>query len=346
MDAQVSQWFTKASSEGVKQTLAEAVAQANELRWMEKASNPSVAGVAGPNQLNAQMGMSFATQVGFVGTRVFPMATHNQIGGQYPVWSLDDLKNARMQTMGDGRPPVELDQGLEFQSFTCNLYGGRRAVGQFTQANAPSAVRVMGAASEFLMNRAMDAIEREFTSEVWKTGVWATDVTPSPTWDAVATDSDAIVEDIQTGVEALVNVWPNVSDYVFVCSLPVWNAIMRNRVFRGQGAAELGWPGMARFVEVTGIPRVVIGRAGQTNTQGYLGKHAAIFAAPLTGELMSPSAATRVVWSGIDGTAQEGIATRVMADPINFRTLVDVWLSNTFEVQSSNLGYFFNGAIA
>ena len=195
----------------------------------------------------------------------------------------------------------------------------------------------------FLMMAAMGTIDRDFVDTcAGRRAFGRTDATPSTKWEASGATIDA---DIQKGVEKLVNIWPNLADYVFVCSLPVWNTIMRSERFRGQGAAELPQAGAMRFREITGISRIVIGSAGATKAEGFLGKHAAIFVSPMDKGLNDPSAGARVVWTGIDETATDGVGTRTMRDELNYRSVVDVRISNAFIVQAADLGYFIPNAI-
>lgn len=340
-------WFAKAAPGNLGEMVDQHYAKLAEQRWqaMSKASVPGVSAVAGPNDVAGRLNISWFTDIGYVGTSVFAMVSHDQIGGQYAVWDLDTLLAARLRTLGDGTAPDELFDKLEFKNFTCDVFGGRRSIGMLTRANAHRSIDLMSQAGNFLMKAALAGIEEQFTAAFWGTGKWATDlaVVSGQKFDNASSNPD---QTIQQAVEKLVNIWPNVQDYVFVTSLPVWNALMRHERFRGQGAAELPQGSLNRFREITGIPRVVIGRAGQTKTSGFLGKDALIAVAPLEKGMNDPSAGARITWSGVGGGSAEGIATRVMADPINFRTVVDTWLSNSFVLQSPDLGYYLSGAIA
>lgn len=311
-----------------------------------KASNPGVPAVAGPNLVNGQLAMSFVSYAGFVAQSVFPSVGHPQPSGQYPVWDVNKLKGASLQPAGDGTAPDELDDGISFQKFAVDVFSGRRSLGDLTLAAQAAAVNNMQQAGRFLTQAGLQTIETEFTEACWKTGVWGTDlnVPAGQKFDNSASSPD---KTLQEAIELLTNYWPNMEDYIFVCSLPVWNALMRHERFRGQGAVELAQGTPTRFTEITGITRVAVGRAGKSTTAGYLGKHAAIFVAPMTKGMNDPSAASRVFWTGVaNADADMGIATRMQRDSLNYRTVVDAFLTNTFVIQTPGLGYFFNGAIS
>lgn len=339
------QWFAKGAEGNLGAMIDKAVGDmaVAKFRELAKASVPGVGGVAGPNMLLEQLGISFVTTAGYVGTQVFGTVQSDQIGGTYARWGLDALKDARLRPMGDGRAPDELDDKVEFPNFTCSVYGGRRSIGLLTRANAAGRLDLMGQASGFLLNAALQHIDDAFVEAYWAVGKWQRSAAVAAAWD---TSGSTPAKDIHAALESLSKVWPNMMDTVLVLPLEAFNALARHQDFRGQGAAEQPLATVGRIMSVTGVGRVVVGRAGKTKTTGFLGKNAAVFVAPQNQGMNDPSAGARVIWAGVAGNATDGIATRVMADPLNHRTVVDTWIAQAFVQQSDELGYFLTNVVS
>jgi hypothetical protein len=195
-------------------------------------------------------------------------------------------------------------------------------------------------------------METQFVANYFTTSVWGTDYTPSNLWSNYAT-SDPI-SDIETGKRAILSVTgyePNtlVLGYDVFTSLKNHpDLVDRIKYTSSQIITE------ELLASLFDVPRVMVAKAVKaTNNEGAAGayafthgKHALLtYSAPSAG-LLQPSGGYIMSWTGVSGGLGATVGTSRMRMEQYKADRVEAEIAFDMKVIGTDLGYFFNGAVA
>lgn len=202
----------------------------------------------------------------------------------------------------------------------------------------------------------MQERELEWASTFFVTSVWGTSVTPGTLWSA---SNSTPLQDLETGMKTVLQntgFKPN----RLVLGYQTWSALKNHadildRVNAGQtpGGPAMVMP--ATLAALVGVDSVEVmegvyntAAEGQTATMSFIsGKHALLVYSAPSASTQLPSGGYTFVWNGVPGgggglgTAVENWYSRDAG-----AEFVRLQMAYDMKITASDLGYFFDGAVA
>lgn len=288
----------------------------------------------------------------YIAAKVFPIIPVAKQSNKYYIFTKNDWFRDEARKRADNTESAGSGYNLSTDSYFADVWAFHKDVGAQLKANADAQVQTERGAVEFVTQRLLLRQEIQWVSDFFTTSVWGTDSTPTNLWsDFVNSDP---IEDIETGKETILGntgIMPNtlVLGYQVFRKLKNHPDIVDRMKYTSSEniTAEI----LARMFEVE---RVLVAKAikatnleGETAAYSFAhGKHALLaYVAPNPGE-MEPSAGYTMHWTGVSG----GLGTGVAVDSFEIRekktTRYEGEMAFDNKVTGSDLGYFFNGAVA
>jgi hypothetical protein len=288
----------------------------------------------------------------FIAPRVFPAVTVDKQSDKYYVYPKDAWFRDEAQKRGDSTESVGSGYDLSTDSYFVDVWALHKDIGDQVRRNADPAIDLDADATRFLMQRLMMRMERDWASSFFTTGVWATDLTPANLWSSYTT-SDPIA-DIEVAKEAILlntGFTPNklVLGYQVFRQLQHHPDILErykytsSEVVTEQLLARLF--GVDEVLVARGI--VNTGNEGETSSFSFIqGKHALLVYTPPSAGLTTPMAGATFLWRGMVGSIGDPVLIRRFRMEKLRADRVEAELAYDHKVIGSDLGYFFNGAVA
>jgi len=288
----------------------------------------------------------------YTSSQVFPVIPVDHQSDKFYTYTKADWFRDEAQRRADGTESAGSGYTLGTDNYSCDTYAFHKDVSDRVRANADNPIQPDRDATMFVTQRMMLRQEIQWVSEFFTTSVWATDVTPTNLWsDFAASDP---IEDIETGKETILSTtgyMPNtlVLGYQVARKLRNHPDIV-DRV-KWTSSQNITMDMLARMFEVD---RIIVARAikntaneGQTASYSFThGKHAWLGYVNPTPGLMQPTAGYTFMWKGVS----EGLGTNVGISRFRMPHLrvdrIEAQMSWDYKVVGSDLGYFFNGAVA
>ena len=283
----------------------------------------------------------------FVASRAFPQVSVNKQTDKYFTYTQADFFRDQVQRRADGTESAGTGYGLSTASYSCDVYALHKDIGDQTRANADAPLNPDMDATRFLTQQMLIRQEVEWAAAAFTTGVWGTDATPSPLWDAASSTPIADVEVAKNTVLTNTGYVPN----TVIMSYKVMSALMDNSdiidrikyTSQDSVSEEL----LARLF---GVDRVMV-MAGTYNTaaEGATASYSQIgdkdvlvaYVAPSAG-LMVPSAGYTMLWNGVS----QGFGTSTAVARYRMDTLradrIEIESAWDTKIVSSALGYFLS----
>lgn len=291
-------------------------------------------------------------QQNFIATRVFPVVPVEKQSDKFFKYTKNDWFRDEAQRRGDATESAGGGYNLTTDSYRADVFAFHKDVGDQTRANADAPINVDREAAEFVTSRLLLKMETEFVNSYFKSGVWATDATPSNLWSNYST-SDPIA-DVEAGKRAILSTTgfePNtlVLGYDVFTKLKNHPDLVDRIKYTSSNVITSDM--MARMFEVD---RVLVAKSVKaTNNEGATGaydfthgKHALLcYSAPSPG-LLQPSAGYVMSWTGVSG----GIGTTIGTSRFRMESLkadrIEAEVAFDMKVVASDLGYFFASAVS
>lgn len=288
----------------------------------------------------------------FIATRVFPIVPVSKQSDKFFTYTKNDWFRDEAQRRADATESAGGGYNLSTDSYQADVYAFHKDIGDQTRANADAPINVDREAVEFVTSRLLLKMETQFVANYFTTSVWGTDVTPTNLWSNYAT-SDPI-SDIETGKRAILSVTgyePNtlVLGYDVFTSLKNHpDLVDRIKYTSSQIITE------ELLASLFDVPRVMVAKAVKaTNNEGAAGayafthgKHALLtYSAPSAG-LLQPSGGYIMSWTGVSGGLGATVGTSRMRMEQYKADRVEAEIAFDMKVIGTDLGYFFNGAVA
>jgi hypothetical protein len=288
----------------------------------------------------------------FIATRVFPIVPVSKQSDKFFTYTKNDWFRDEAQRRADATESAGGGYNLSTDSYQADVYAFHKDIGDQTRANADAPINVDREAVEFVTSRLLLKMETQFVANYFTTSVWGTDYTPSNLWSNYAT-SDPI-SDIETGKRAILSVTgyePNtlVLGYDVFTSLKNHpDLVDRIKYTSSQIITE------ELLASLFDVPRVMVAKAVKaTNNEGAAGayafthgKHALLtYSAPSAG-LLQPSGGYIMSWTGVSGGLGATVGTSRMRMEQYKADRVEAEIAFDMKVIGTDLGYFFNGAVA
>jgi hypothetical protein len=289
----------------------------------------------------------------FISTQVFPVVPVQKQSDKYFVYDKNDFLRDEMEQRADGAESAGAGYRLATDNYSCDVFALHKDIGDQTRANSDNPLDPDRDATNFLTQKALIRRERQWVSDAFAASIWGTDKVPTDLWNDQAA-SDPIV-DIDEGRETILKntgFEPN----TLVLGYQVFKALTRHplikEIYKYTSSESITADLLARVFE---LDRVLVSRAAfATNAEGATGtfdfaagKNALLCFVNPTPSLMTPSAGYSMIWTGLEGSAEGQRINNYdlrgsgrPADRIEIETAFDN------KIVATDLGYFFNGAIA
>lgn len=300
----------------------------------------------------------------FMSTQAFPVVAVDKQSDLYYTYTKNDWFRDEAQRRADNTESAGSGYGLSTDSYRCDVWAFHKDVGDQTRANADNPIKPDTEATQFVTQRLMLRQEIQWVSDYFAAGVWGTDVdgvagAPGAgefkQWNDYAA-SDPI-EDMEEAKEVVLGT-TGFELNTLVLGYQVYRQLKHHPDIIDRIKYTTGVTGRTVTPELLAamfdIDRVLISKAIKaTNEEGATGaysfthgKHAlAMHVAPNPG-LMTPSAGYVFTWRGVS----EGLGTDIGISRFRMQHLksdrVEGQVAFDNKVVATDLGYFFNGAVA
>ena len=288
----------------------------------------------------------------FIAGRVFPIVPVEKQTDKYYTYTKADWFRDEAKRRAPATESAGSGYGLSTASYSCDVFAMHKDVPDQVRQNADMPINCDRDATEFVTQRLLLRLEKQWAADYFTTSVWDTDSTPGALWDNYAT-SDPI-SDIETAKRTILmntGFLPN----TLVLGYDVFKALKNHPDlvdrFKYTQAAILTEELMAR---VFGVQRILVAMAinntaveGETASYSFVhGKHALLCFVNPTPSLLAPSAGYIFSWRGVSrGLGQDVGVKRFRMEQLE-ADRVEGQIAFDDKVVATDLGYFFNGAVS
>jgi hypothetical protein len=292
----------------------------------------------------------------FIASQVFPIVPVEKQTDVYYTYTKNDWFRDEAEQRADATESAGSGYNLGTDNYRCDVFAFHKDVGNQTLKNADKPLNPPRDATKFVTSRLLLRQERQWASDYFTTSVWGTDSTPSSLWSDYANGDP--VSDIETGKRTvLLNTGfvPN----TLVVGYDVWIKLKNHPdiIDRIKGAAAPGSPAIATRQTVAAVfevERLLVAMGvyasnveNETAAMAFIhGKHALLAYVNPTPSLLAPSAGYIFAWEGVSMGLGETIAVSDFDMPALKARRYEGEIAFDDKVVGSDLGYFFNGAVA
>lgn len=292
-------------------------------------------------------------QENFLATKVAPIVPVDRQSDKYAIYTKNDWFRDEAKLRTGSQESVGSGYNISTTTYFADVYSIHKDIDKHTRLNADPVFNLENDAVEFVTQRLLLRREIDWVSTFFTTSVWGTDSTPANLWSNYAT-SDPIT-DIETGKSTILSNTgfepntlvfgydtfrylknhPDIIDRIKYTSSETVTPQMLARIF------ELDNVRVAKAVKATNAEN-------ETGVYAFThGKHALLcYVAPNPG-LLVPSAMYTFAWRGVSGGLGESVAISRFDLPERNGTIrVEGDIAFDHKVIGSDLGYFFNSAVA
>ena len=291
----------------------------------------------------------------FIADKVFPTVRVQNRSDKYFTYDRSYWFKSDAQLRGPGTESAGSGYAVGTDDFSCDVYAVHRNLSDQVRANADSPITMDRDATEFVTQHMLQRREQAFVSTYFTTGVWGTDKvgnTDFSYWDDYA-NSDPI-RDLRDGVIAMAKLTalkPN----TLVLGAEVWDYLqdhpdyLERIKYTQKGIVSEDLVSSMIGVDKTHIAWSVKNTAAEGETASYdfnLGKNALLMYVPKSPGLNTPAAGYTFSWTGLFGSGSNGIRIKrfrmewIESDRVEAEEAIDQ------KVVSSELGYFYSGAVS
>lgn len=291
----------------------------------------------------------------FVAGRVFaPKPVIHQTNKYHIFTQSDFFRDDAVKKRAPGQGAPRSGFGLSTGTYDCTPWWTSVPMSELVRANADPAVPVDQAAMRLVMQRMMIRRDRLFASAFLGASIWGTTVTGGTDftkWDDAASDPEKDISDGKTTILQNTGMEPN----TLIVGYQVHQALKRHPVIKDRykytSSESITEAMLARFFEVGKyvVCKSVYDTAAEGATDSYdftVGKIALLAYDSPSPSIMDVSAAVNFVWSGLTGLNDLGVRIDQFYDPDAKEDVVRGEFAFDMKITATNLGYFFNTAVA
>lgn len=312
---------------------------------------PAQAELRGPAWIIAEAAEAYFRQSDRnIAQRVMPVVSSPGTSFTYPNWDLGDQLLTGQPQLSPGQPRQDIGIDVRYTSGVLEPSGEQYPIADYVTADNRTGKSLVEVATETLMNRALNKIDKQFADDYFKAGVWEDATTPSADkkWSA---EGGEPIFNVLDGLDSIDSNGGNASDVTMVISRPVFTALLKSKQIRetaglGQYQAAGQLPNIARIAEAMNVRQIVVARSLSSEGNYRFGKHCLLLDSPDNKNMNEACAMMMVAWDGGKGLAPFGVSTRMVRDEINTRDLVQLDSCWTMVTQNTKLGYFIPNVIA
>ena len=290
----------------------------------------------------------------FIATKVFPIVPVEKKTDKYYTYTKNDWFRDEAKPRADATESAGSGYGLSTASYSCDVFALHKDIGDQARANADAGIDLEEDATRFLTQRMLLRQEIQWVTDCFGTSIWGTDLTPSTLWNDF-TGSDPI-EDVETGKEAILSTTGQEAN-TLVLGYQVYRKLKNHPDIIDRIKYTTALNGRTVTPELLAamfdVKRVFVAKAVKaTNVEGETavyafahGKHALLLHVAENPGLLVPSAGYTFSWRYANALGASVGITR-MEVPLAKATRVEAEVAMDNKIVGTDLGYFFNGAVA
>jgi hypothetical protein len=288
----------------------------------------------------------------YISDLLFPKVTSDKQSNKYYTWTKDMWFRNMVELRAPGSDYPEASLKLSTDSFYCDEYHLGYRIPDENLDNQDPAVQQQEAGSEYLSDQFALNREIKITSDIFTTSKWGTDKVPAPTWDDYANSTPEV--DVDTGINTIETATGR-TPTVFCVGSDVHLKLKRHpralEVFKYTQKAILNETEVQQWL---GVPKYIVGKAIQTTSyenaatitySRIWGKHGLLLHVAGAPKIRVPTAGYTFVWS-LTGNPGIEVAITPVRDEMRDSLLLKGKHAFDHKIVGSDLGYFFNGAVA
>jgi hypothetical protein len=291
----------------------------------------------------------------FIATKVSPIVPVDHKTDKYYTYTKADWLRDEAKPRADATESAGSGWGMSTGSYSCDVFALHKDIGDQVRANADAGINLDADAARFLAQRMLLRQEIQWVTDMFTTSVWATDLTPTNLWsDFAASDP---IEDIETGKETIISTTGQEAN-TLVLGYQVARKL-RNHPdiidrLKGVMAVTGNTVNDAMLAQIFGVKNVYVAKAikntaveGETAAYSFvMGKHALLLHVAENPGLLIPSASYTFSWRGVSMGLGADIGTKTFRLEALAADRVESQIAFDNKVVATDLGYFFNGAVA
>jgi len=288
----------------------------------------------------------------FIADKVFPVVPVDKQSDLYFVYTKNDWFRDEARPRAAGAESAGGGYGLSTVAYNAKVTAFHKDIPDQVRNNEDMPLNSDRDATEFVTRRLMIRREIQWAADYFAASVWGTDLTPTNLWSDY-TSSDPI-GDIRTGIRTIklnTGFTPNTLTLgydVFIKLQDHPDIVDRYKYTQSEVITE------AMLAKLFSVERVLVaGGVKATNVEGetaamsfIYGKHALLSYAAPRPSLLQPSAGYIFSWKGVSQGNGFTVGTKKFRMEHLESDRVEGQMAFDNKVVATDLGYFFNGAVA
>lgn len=291
----------------------------------------------------------------FIASKVFPIVPVEKKSDLYFTYTKADWFRDEAKARADGEESVGSGYGLSTDSYNCITYAFHKDVGDQIRANSDSPLNPDRDATEFVTQRLILRKEKQWVSDVFTTSKWATDMTPANLWSDYAASNP--INDIEVAKRTILlntGYLPNTlaMGYDVFIQLKNHPDLVDRIKYTGGIVDQIQTE--KNLAQLFGLKNVYIAQAiNNTAAEGITavyafthGKHALLCYVPPNPGLLTPAAGYTFLWRGAGAGLGANATIKRFRMEERASDRIEGQMAFANKIVGSDLGYFFNGAVA
>ena len=310
---------------------------------------PAQAELRGPAWIIAEAAEAYFGQSDRnVANRLLPIVSSPGTSFTYPNWDLGDMLTIGQPQLSPGQPRQDVGIDVKYTSGTLEPSGEQYPIADYVTADNRTGKSLQEVATEVLMNRALNKIDKQIADDYFKAGVWVDGTAPTNKWGGA--DDDPLEVSLRAA-ESIDSNGGNAGNITLLVAFSTWLKMLQSPFLRevaglGQYQAAGVLPQISRVAEAMAVKQIVVARALSAAGSYRFGNHALFLDSPDNKNMNEACAMMMVAWDGGKGLAPFGVSTRMVRDEINTRDIVQLDSAWTIVTQNTKLGYFVPDVVA
>lgn len=288
----------------------------------------------------------------YIASQVFPFVPVSKQSDVFYTYTKGDWFRDEAQLRAPATESAGGGYTLSTDSYSALVYAFHKDIDDQVRANADSPINLDREATEFVTQRMLMKMEKDWISTFFGTGVWGTDNSSATDWDNYSSSNP--LDDIETArrtILANTGFKPN----TMVIGYDVFRYLKHHpdiidRV-KYTSSENVTTALLSRLFEVD---RILVceaientGAEGASDSFGFMyGKHALLCYTPSSPGLLTPAAGYTFVWQGVSDGMGTNVGITRMRMPFLRADRVEAQMAWDHKVIGSDLGYFFSGIVS
>lgn len=292
----------------------------------------------------------------FIATKVFPIVPVDKPTGKIFTYTKADWFRDEAKVRADAAESAGSGYGLNTVGYNCDVFALHKDIGPQIRATADPQVDLERDAARFITQRMLLRREIQFVSDVFGTGIWGTDTTPSFLWNDYPNSNP--ISDVRAQKRAILSTTGQPAN-TLVLGYDVYDQLLdhpdivdRIKYTTSVTGRTVNEALLAAMFDVKNVyvAKAIKNTAVEGEAAAYsfvFGKSALLLHVPDNPGLLTPSSGYTLVWRGVDyGMGDNNVGIKQEVVPLTGGAVrVEGQSAFDHKILGVDLGVFFNGAV-